>query len=94
MCLQKDINKLENVQRRATELIPQLQVLPYEQRLMLVGLEKLEDRRTRVDLIEVFKILSGIDFISRVPDFLPFQVVKREDTAEKYTNNSVIQPED
>ena len=68
--IQKDIKKLENVQRRATKLIPQLQVVPYKQQLMLLGLEKLQDRRIREDMIEVFKILSGIEFISSLPEFL------------------------
>ena len=66
--LRKDILKLEKVQRRATKLIPDIANLPYEVRLKRLNLTTLEDRRERGDMIEVFKILKGIDKIQN--DFL------------------------
>ena len=59
--LKKDIAKLEKVQRRATKLIPSIASLPYEERLKKLDMPTLEDRRHRGDMIEVFKILKGID---------------------------------
>ena len=50
---------LEQIQRRATKLIPGLRDLRYEERLEEYGLTTLETRRLRGDQIEVFKILNG-----------------------------------
>ena len=61
--LRKDIYLLEQVQRRATRLIPEIRHLPYEERLKALNLTSLEDRRTRGDLIEVFKMVHGIENI-------------------------------
>ena len=72
--LQKDIDLIERVQRRATKLIPTLKDKPYEMRLKLLSLTTLETRRLRGDLIEVFKILKGFDDI----DFRRFFVLNNE----------------
>ena len=58
--LKKDILAIENVQRRATKLIPGFRDLSYEQRLQRLKLPTLVYRRLRGDMIEVFKILTGI----------------------------------
>ena len=57
--LKKDIEKIENVQRRATKMISGCSKLNYEERLRITGLTSLEARRNRGDLIEGFKILKG-----------------------------------
>ena len=57
----KDITKLERVQRRATKSIEEVKGLPYHARLQRLKLTTLETRRLRGDLIEVFKIFSGLD---------------------------------
>ena len=59
--LQKDIRKLESVQRRATKLIPSLRNKPYEDRLRALNLFSLTKRRHRGKLIECFKILKGFN---------------------------------
>ena len=59
----RDIQALEKVQRRATKLIPDLAHLPYESRCRSLGLQTLEERRVRGDMIETFKILQGYDDI-------------------------------
>ena len=62
--LQKDIEKLERVQRRATKLIEGFRNLSYEARLNKTGLISLEQRRVRGDLIQVFKMIKGFDKVN------------------------------
>ena len=56
---QRQKTMLENVQRRATKLIPGLKDLTYEERLRALKLPTLAYRRLRGDLIQVYKIMSG-----------------------------------
>ena len=57
----KDCISIENVQRRATRMVHSIRHLNYSDRMRELGLPSLQYRRTRADLIEVFKILNGID---------------------------------
>ena len=57
----KDIDILEKVQRRATRMIEGCKGLDYETRLRVTGLTTLETRRERADMLEVFKILKGME---------------------------------
>lgn len=59
----KDIDKIEKVQRRATRMIDGLKGMTYEERLACLKLTTLETRRARADLIEVYKIINGLDRI-------------------------------
>ena len=59
----KDIELLEQVQHRATKLIPEIAHLSYHERLKYLNLTTLELRRHRGDLIETFKILKGLESI-------------------------------
>ena len=56
----KDKEILENVQHRATRLVPSLSKYSYEERLRQMELPSLSHRRLRGDLIETFKYLHGI----------------------------------
>jgi len=51
---------LERIQHRFTRMFPELKFLPYEERLVKLGLWTLEERRNRADLIEVFKLVKGL----------------------------------
>ena len=62
--LSKDIDATERVQQRATRLIPGRARLGYEERLKETGLYTLERRWLRRDMMEMFKIMKGIDEIS------------------------------
>ena len=55
----KMIMDIENVQRSFTRLIDGLGLLSYEERLDILGLTTLVERRMRGDLIETFKVLGG-----------------------------------
>ena len=66
--LKKDIYALEQIQRRATRIIPEISHLPYEDRLKALNLTTLEDRRIRGDLIEVYKLVHGFENV----DFTQF----------------------
>ena len=61
----KDIDRLEDVQRRATR-IEQLRGLNYEERRRILKLPTLEERRRRGDLIEMFKIKNSPTYINFV----------------------------
>ena len=54
--LKKDIELIENVQRRATKYLHGMQDLTYEQRLRKLNLTTLTYRRIRGAMIEVYKI--------------------------------------
>ena len=58
-----DIQTLEKVQRRATKLIPELKDQPYEERCRQLGLQTLQERRTRGDMIETYKLIQGYEDI-------------------------------
>lgn len=60
---QKDIKLLEGVQRRTTKIIPELKSKPYHERLKELNLMTLEDRMRRADLIQTYRIFTGIDNI-------------------------------
>ena len=54
----KDIKLIEGVQKRATKLVTGMKELNYNDRLKQMGLQRLEGRRRRSDLIETFKIVN------------------------------------
>ena len=54
-----------------TRMIPELSQLNCEERLCRTNLLSLEMRRLRTDLIEVFKIVKGIDNVDQYSFFQP-----------------------
>ena len=60
--LRKDIDMLEQIQRRATKLIPGLRDLSYEESLnLLMSTDNTRNAKIKGDQIEVFKILNGYE---------------------------------
>ena len=57
----KDEEIIEKVQRRATKLVRNLHDLTYEERLQKLNLPTLAYRRKRGDLIQVYKIMHGLN---------------------------------
>ena len=54
---------IENVQRRATKLLPSTKQLSYPERLKKLGLPSLQYRRLRSDMVKTYKIIYNIDKI-------------------------------
>jgi ribonuclease P/MRP protein subunit RPP40 len=57
--LQRDIDTLEKIQRRATKRVAGLRSIPYATRLQILDLPTLQLRRRRGDLIWTSKILTN-----------------------------------
>jgi ribonucleases P/MRP protein subunit RPP40 len=76
----KDVQLLERVQHRFTKMIPKLAGLPYNERLNSLGINTLEERRNRTDLIEMYKMYRGHIAI-------PFNRLLQLDTAHRTRGN-------
>merc|ERR1712035_134475 len=61
----KHIRKLEKIQRAATKLPPSLRELTYEERLRILGLTTLEQRRERGDLIMPDRLKEAVERLDR-----------------------------
>jgi len=57
--LKKDIEILENVQRKFTKSLPGMKNKSYDERLSALSLDSLELRRIKIDLITCFRLLRG-----------------------------------
>ena len=60
------ILRIEGVQRRFTRMIEEVGLLPYSERLQVLELTTLVERRSRGDLIEVYKANHGVSKINGV----------------------------
>ena len=56
---QKDVDKLERVQRRATRMVEGLASMTYGEKLRELGMSSLQQRRARWDMIAVFNYVKG-----------------------------------
>jgi hypothetical protein len=63
--LVKDKEVLEKVQRRAIKMVSGLGDKTYEEKLKELGMVTLEERRHQLDMVQVFKILSGHDRVEK-----------------------------
>jgi len=69
--LKKDIECLVRIQHTATKMVRGLKRKPYDQRLKILGMCTLQQRRIRGDLIETYKILTWKE---RVDSQIVFQL--------------------
>jgi len=71
--LKGDIEALEKVQRKASKIPSSMRGLDHEERLKMWGLTTLEERRTRGDLIQMYKVRNGLEDIGWCtgPQYLP-----------------------
>ena len=58
---QRDIDLIESVQRRATKIVREMKNLEYSERLKRLDLTTLEQRRKRGDLIQIYKMMNGLE---------------------------------
>ena len=58
---QGDKDVLENVQRRAIGMVTNFKGRTYEEKLAEAGMVTLEARRQRGDLLQAYRVLSGVD---------------------------------
>ena len=64
----KDVTTIENVQRRATKMIPGFNKMSYPDRLQKLGLPTLAYRRLRGEAIEVYKITTNVYDRAAIPE--------------------------
>ena len=68
----RDIQLIEGVQRRVSKMVPALRHLDYYERLRRLGIQTLETRRYRADLLLMYKMFHGqiaipVDRLFEVP---------------------------
>lgn len=61
--LKKDCDAIERIQHRATKLVSVIRNRSYEERLKVLELTTLVDRRKRGNLIQLYKFINNIDTI-------------------------------
>ena len=66
-----DIERLEKVQQRATKIPTKLSKISNDQRLAQLGKTSIKDRRVRGDLIQMFKIMKGLEVVKWEKGFKP-----------------------
>jgi hypothetical protein len=85
---------IENVQRRDTRLIKEIQHLSYGNRLKHLGLPTLQYRRIRADVVETFKIIKVWTKSKSTPYSPKIILQLQEDINTKYTRSIVVQIEE
>ena len=84
---QKDKELIEKIQHRFTRMIPGLAKLPYSARLERLNLWTLEERRNRVDLIELYKISRAQSSIKLTDMFEPARDARTRGHSLKLSKN-------
>ena len=80
-----DKTVIENVQKRAVNMISGLIGSTYEEKCRELGLESLEERRRKQDLLQAYKILSGKDNVR--PELLFTRVGAQPERMTRFTND-------
>ena len=89
--LMRQSKKIENVQRRATKIVPSLKDLPYDKRLKNLKLPTLRYRRIRGDMINEYKLLSYNDHCPLLPLHKSrYSTRGRDKKLQKYSHNCTL----
>ena len=64
-CYKQDSQELEKVQRRATKLVKNLRDMAYPARLRALDLPSLVYRMKRADMLQMYRIITGVDNLDR-----------------------------
>ena len=91
--LQKEINILQTLQKRATKMITDYEGLEYSIRLQRANLTTLETRRISADLLEVFKIFKQLEGLDRNMFFNINPRQSRDINGNYYTKEQDLAPE-
>ena len=75
-----DIELLEKVQKRALNQCAELNGLSYEEKLTETKILSLEQRRTRADMIQTWKILNGVERVDERTWFTRHQNARERTT--------------
>jgi hypothetical protein len=64
-CNQADIECLERVQQRAVGMVSGLKGRTYEEKLLELNMVSLQERRHQLDMVQVYKIMTGKDKVQK-----------------------------
>jgi len=84
-----DVNALEKVQKRCMRLICNLGEKNYEEKLKELGLQTLEERRLRGDLIETYKYMHGYNDTDP-NDLFNFVRDRHSKDTRSYANDNLV----
>ena len=84
-----DISLIENVQRRATKLIPEVAHLSYDERIKALDLFRLADRRRRGDMITVFKLMNNLMHVDTKLFTLMSEIKGTHNMSTRRTNQKI-----
>mgnify|MGYP003402868569 FL=1 len=84
----KDIDCMEKVQHRATKMVYGFGNLKYEERLERLNLFSLQYRRMRGDMIETYKIISGLEDVNSSQFFVSSSMDNLHGHSLKLYNNN------
>ena len=86
-----DIEDLEKVQIRAVSMVSGLKGRTYDEKLHELGLDSLEYRRKRFDMVQVYKILNGFDKVDSSTWFTTYGLNPTRNTRQSNYRNNLIQ---
>ena len=78
---------LEKVQKRSIQMMCDIRGATYEEKLKDAGLMLLKERRLRGDMIEVFKVVKGINKVNREEWFEMVEEGQRRTRQNTVVNN-------
>ena len=85
-----DIEVIERVQRRAVGMVAGLTGRTYEEKLNELGLTTLLERRARLDMIQTYKIINGVDNVQADTWFKLVGIANRSTRNTSYQKNIIL----